>query len=257
MRPAEMDAVLRDGASPTAHVTHAVMDGRPASVTESLRLLDGGGRAYPRMLLAISRAQRSVHMEAYAFALSGVGSRFIDALGRAASRGVKVHVLIDGWGSARDGHAVAAALREVGCEVRIYHRLPGLLVGHFGRNHRKILLVDDEVAFLGGIDIGDENVNEDARPGWADLDRRAGRGVDPGPPRALEIDHVRGGAHVPEEVAARSVGPHRGAAGRSDQSHDRRPETPPGWKVGRGRPYLSHLPTLVAKAASFSLSFSM
>jgi cardiolipin synthase len=44
-----------------------------------------------------------------------------------------------------------------------------LLVGRFGRNHPKILLVDDEVAFLGGINIGDENVAEGVRLGWADL----------------------------------------------------------------------------------------
>jgi len=42
-------------------------------------------------------------------------------------------------------------------------------VGRFGRNHRKILLVDDEVAFLGGMNIGDENVDAGARLGWADL----------------------------------------------------------------------------------------
>jgi len=93
----------------------------------------------------------------------------VAALARAARRGVAVRVVIDGWGSARSGRAVAAALREAGCAVRIHNRLLGLLVGRFGRNHRKILLVDDEVAFLGGINIGDENVGEGQRPGWADL----------------------------------------------------------------------------------------
>ncbi len=134
-----------------------------------MELLDGGEQAYPRMLLAIARAQRSVHLEVYAFAPSGVGARFVEALAHAASRGVTVQVLIDGWGSARGGRAVAAALHGAGCGVRIYNRLLALLVGRFGRNHRKILLVDDEVAFLGGINIGDENVGEGARLGWADL----------------------------------------------------------------------------------------
>lgn len=132
-------------------------------------LLDGGGQAYPRMLLAITRAQRSVHLEVYAFAPSGVGARFVEALRQAAGRGVRVQVQIDGWGSARGGRAVAAALCQAGCAVRIYHRLLALLLGRIGRNHRKILLVDDEVAFLGGINIGDENVGEGVRLGWADL----------------------------------------------------------------------------------------
>jgi cardiolipin synthase len=134
-----------------------------------VELLDGGEQAYPRMLLAIAQAQRSVYLEVYAFTPSGVGARFVEALGQAASRGVTVEVLIDGWGSARGGRAVAAALREAGCTVRIHNRLLALLVGRFGRNHRKIFLVDDEVAFLGGINIGDENVGEGVRLGWADL----------------------------------------------------------------------------------------
>jgi len=140
-----------------------------APAPELLKLLDGGEQAYPRMLLAIERAQTIVHLEVYAFASSGVGARFVEALGQAAKRGVAVHVLIDGWGSAWGGSAVAAALQEAGCKVRIYNRLLALLVGRFGRNHRKILLVDDEVAFLGGINIGNENMGEGVRMGWADL----------------------------------------------------------------------------------------
>lgn len=145
------------------------MEERLVPAPESVELLDGGAQAYPRMLLAIAQAQRSVHLEVYAFAPSGVGASFVDALAHAAVRGVTVKVQIDGWGSAYGGRAVAATLREAGCAVRIYNRLLALLVGRFGRNHRKILLVDDEVAFLGGINIGDENVGDGERPGWADL----------------------------------------------------------------------------------------
>ena len=163
-----MNALLAEPQAPMRGVALAV-DTHAASAPESVELLDGGEQAYPRMLLAIARAQRSVHLEVYAFAPSGVGARFVEALGQAAGRGVAVQVLIDGWGSAWGGRAVAAALREAGCAVRIHNRLLALLVGRFGRNHRKILLVDDEVAFLGGINIGDENVGEGERLGWADL----------------------------------------------------------------------------------------
>jgi cardiolipin synthase len=145
------------------------LDRLASSAPESVELLDGGEQAYPRMLLAIARAQSSVHLEVYAFAPFGVGVRFVEALGQAAKRGVAVQVLIDGWGSAWGGGAVAAALREAGCGVRIHNRLLAFFIGRFGRNHRKILLVDDEVAFLGGINIGDENLPEGKRLGWADL----------------------------------------------------------------------------------------
>jgi len=142
---------------------------RVGAAPESVVLLDGGEQAYPRMLMAIAQAKRSVHLEVYAFAASGVGARFVEALAHSAARGVKVRVQLDGWGSARGGRSVADALQEAGCLVRIYNPLLALLVGRFGRNHRKLLLIDDEVAFVGGINIGDENVGDGDRLGWADL----------------------------------------------------------------------------------------
>jgi cardiolipin synthase len=140
-----------------------------ASALESVELLDGGKVAYPRMLSAIDNARHSIHLEVYGFAHSGVGTGFVDALTRAAERGVAVRVVIDGWGSARDGRAVASALRQAGCRVDIHNRLLALLLGRFGRNHRKILLVDDEVAFVGGINISDVNVTEKTKIASSDL----------------------------------------------------------------------------------------
>jgi cardiolipin synthase len=135
----------------------------------SIALLDGGDSAYPRMLQALGQARRRVHLEIYAFEPTGIGATFTTALSSAAARGVKVVVVIDGWGSVLGGNTVATTLRASGCEVRIHNRLRLALVGRFTRNHRKLLLVDDEVAFIGGINIGDENVTDPSRPGWADL----------------------------------------------------------------------------------------
>lgn len=140
-----------------------------AEAIESMQLLDGGREAYPRMLMALGKAEKSVYLEVYAFAPEGVGERFVEELGQAKLRGASVQVLIDGWGSARGARAVASALRSSGCTVRIYSRLLRLFTGHFGRNHRKILLIDDKVAFIGGINIGDENLDKGTRQGWADL----------------------------------------------------------------------------------------
>mgnify|MGYP001344369483 CR=1 FL=1 len=140
-----------------------------AAVRETVVLLDGGAQAYPRMLGAISAARRAIHLEVYSFSATGVGVEFVDALRAAAQRGVAVHVKIDGWGSMRGGRHVAARLRTAGCEVDIHNRLVALFVGRLGRNHRKVLLVDDGVAFVGGINIGDENIADEERLGWADV----------------------------------------------------------------------------------------
>jgi cardiolipin synthase A/B len=147
--------------------------GTPPSWTsgQDAALLDGGPAAYPRMLAAIEAAEHDVRLEVYAFAHDEVGGQFIGALGAAARRGVRVAVVLDGWGSIADGWEVTALLRDAGCEVAIYNPLAALLAGHFRRNHRKILLVDDAVAFVGGINIGDAygRMGEAAAPRWIDL----------------------------------------------------------------------------------------
>jgi cardiolipin synthase len=153
------------------HTTSLVLkvEAPTASTPESVELLDGGKVAYPRMLSAIAAARHSIHLEVYAFANAGVGIRFIDALAEAVARRVSVRVVIDGWGSALAGRAVASALRRAGCDVEIHNRLLALLVGRFGRNHRKLLVVDDVVAFLGGLNIDDVNVTDGEQVASADL----------------------------------------------------------------------------------------
>jgi cardiolipin synthase len=136
---------------------------------ERVELLDGGSEAFPRMLDAIAAAKRWIHLEVYTFSDEGVGRQFMDALGAAARRGVSVQVIIDGWGSATTGRSVKAQLEAEGVRVDIFHPLRTLFLGRFRRNHRKILVVDDEVSFIGGINIGDEYQNTADRIGWADL----------------------------------------------------------------------------------------
>jgi len=134
---------------------------------EKIQLLDGGAQAFPRMLAAIDGARECVHLEVYAFALDATGRKFIDALSHAAQRGVRVSVVLDGWGSLRSGRSIAARLRASGCQVTLYNRFLTLLLGRWRRNHRKLLLVDDVVGYFGGINIG--NPYSDPATGWADV----------------------------------------------------------------------------------------
>jgi cardiolipin synthase A/B len=156
------------------------MERRSASAPaeESVTLLDGGHEAFPRMLRAIRAARQSVHLEVYHLDREGVGDAFRRALSEAALRGVRVRVILDGWGSALDGRWLQSMLEPDGAEVVIYHPLSALFTGRFRRNHRKILLVDGEVAFLGGINIADEYGQigpgrapdlADEAPDWMDL----------------------------------------------------------------------------------------
>ncbi len=136
---------------------------------KTVELLDGGAEAFPRMLAAIDTAKRTIHLEIYIFAWDDIGTRFITALSAASKRGVKVNVVLDGWGSSTSGNRVSATLRQAGCTVQVYNRLWTLFMGRFRRNHRKLLLVDDEFAVLGGINIADEYARTYETGGWADL----------------------------------------------------------------------------------------
>lgn len=136
---------------------------------DAVELLNGGSEAFPRMLAAIAKARSRIHLEVYAFEREGVGEQFLHALQAAAKRGLRVRVIVDGWGSILDSGYIAAVLRKAGCEVKIYNPPWNLFLGRIWRNHRKILLVDDRLAFVGGINIGDQYAAQGKRLGWADL----------------------------------------------------------------------------------------
>jgi cardiolipin synthase len=115
------------------------------------------------MLAALEDAVDSIHLEVYSFSHRGVGARFIVALAAAARRGVRVDVTVDGWGSLHTADRVVTLLRAAGCRARVHNRLRFGFLGHLNRNHRKLLLVDGQLAVIGGINIGDEFAD------WEDL----------------------------------------------------------------------------------------
>ncbi len=133
-----------------------------------LRLIGDGRAAFAAMLDAIARAGTSVFLEMYFFAADDTGREFRDRLAAAARRNVQVKVLVDAWGSWTTPDAFWAPLRAAGAEVRLFHPIRRGLFPF--RNHRKLLLVDDETAWLGGLNVADEY--RAGRPGeqpWRDF----------------------------------------------------------------------------------------
>ena len=93
-------------------------------------------------------------MEMYAFALDEVGRTFVRALSDAGRRGVRVRVILDGWGSRHDGSNIVAELEAAGCVASMHNPFSRIMAGKWGCNHRKLLVVDERTAFVGGINIG-------------------------------------------------------------------------------------------------------
>lgn len=121
--------------------------------------LENGEEAYPPMLEAIRNAQSHIFLATYLFDPGKTGDEFQLALADAVDRGVDVRVLLDGLGDWYSLPRASRRLRRAG--IRVARFLPPrLLPPTFSvnmRNHCKILLVDDTVAFTGGMNIGDRH----------------------------------------------------------------------------------------------------
>lgn len=124
-----------------------------------LTLLNSGAEYFPALLKAINEARHEVHLETYIFEDDVTGRAVAEALAFAAGRGVTVRVLVDGFGASRFAGRLQPGLLAAGVKVMVYRpdiaRL--LLRRHrLRRLHRKLAVVDGEIAFVGGINVIDD-----------------------------------------------------------------------------------------------------
>lgn len=135
---------------------------RPLVRGNRIEPLFNGEAAYPSMIDAINEAEQFVYLTTYIFETNASGERFIEALVRAKDRGVDVRVIIDGVGEWYSLPRASGILRERG--VKVVRFLPPQLFPPTLRinlrNHRKILVADGRIGFLGGMNIGDRHLAE-------------------------------------------------------------------------------------------------
>ncbi|XQW86541.1 cardiolipin synthase [Thalassotalea piscium] len=127
--------------------------------------LINGDTAYPEMIQSIESAKDHIVLSSYIFNYDSVGRQFIHALTSAHQRGVIVNVLLDGIGIGYGWHKSDRALRKHG--VKAIRFLPAISLTGIRfinlRNHRKILCVDGEVAYIGGMNISQNNLVKSAK----------------------------------------------------------------------------------------------
>ena len=125
-----------------------------------LSLLRDGDQAYPKMLQAINDARHSIALGMYIFRQDHLGLKFVDALIAAHNRGVEIRVLVDGVGSGYFFSSVVYRLRRAGIRARRFnhHWLPWRMSFINLRNHKKLLIIDGAVGFVGGLNLGGENI---------------------------------------------------------------------------------------------------
>lgn len=124
-----------------------------------LTLLQNGTEFFPQLCADIDAAHRSIYLETYIFAGDETGRIVAKALRQAALRGVAVRVLLDGFGSAELPESLVDDMRAAGVEVQWFRReiSPFTLrrdrMRRLRRMHRKMAVMDGEVAFVGGINL--------------------------------------------------------------------------------------------------------
>ncbi|MCD0504022.1 phospholipase D-like domain-containing protein [Bordetella petrii] len=135
----------------------AAISGAPLVPGNQVRLLSDGPSTYRAMLEAIDGARQYVHMETYIFEDDEEGQRFADALIAAHRRGAAVAVMIDAVGTLGTPDALFDRMRDAGVQVAVFNPVnPAEARTGWSpnqRNHRKLLVVDGKVGFLGGINV--------------------------------------------------------------------------------------------------------
>lgn len=124
-----------------------------------LHLLSNGATFFPELLQAIDAAQVAVYLETYIFAADETGRQVATALARAAQRGVAVHLLVDGFGSKDSFGELKQGLLDAKVQVLVYNpKISPFAMrrSSLRRLHRKLAVIDRQVAFIGGINILDD-----------------------------------------------------------------------------------------------------
>jgi cardiolipin synthase len=120
-----------------------------------------------RMLAAIADARQSIRLEMYIVQSGAMAEEFREALIQACRRGARVQVLVDALGSMVLPESFWAPLRAAGGEFRWFNPLS--LTFFSIRDHRKLLVCDERLAFVGGVNIGSEYQGDGVTTGWRDL----------------------------------------------------------------------------------------
>ncbi len=125
-------------------------------------ILNNGERKFPKLLEKIQNARNHIHLEYYIFENDGIGTKIIELLCEKAKSGVEVRLIVDALGS---NHLSASAIQKMnqsGVQFKVYNPVifSSLANKVNYRDHRKIVIVDGETGFVGGINIADRYIND-------------------------------------------------------------------------------------------------
>jgi cardiolipin synthase len=148
--------------------TMHALTGAAMSEGNKVDVLRNGVKIFPSMLAAIRGAKKTINLEFYIYWDGEIGRMFAEALAERARAGVKVNVILDAVGSAEMSQDLIDFMHRNGIAVEWYHPLRWYTISRVNhRTHRKLLIVDGEIGFSGGVGIADTWLGDaDHRDHW-------------------------------------------------------------------------------------------
>ncbi|MBO4315041.1 MAG: cardiolipin synthase [Prevotella sp.] len=161
--------------SDSAIVNKLREEGVTFSNNNSVTLLMSGQEKFDDMFEAIRKARHSVHLEYFNFRNDSIAMCLFDILAEKAKEGVEVRAMYDAFGNASNNRPLKRkhikALQEKGIEIVKYDPLTFPWINHvFTRDHRKIVVIDGQIAYTGGMNVADYYINGTEQVGeWRDM----------------------------------------------------------------------------------------
>lgn len=151
--------------------------GLPVTKNNHVTLFKEGVEKFHHLLEDIERAEKHIHMEYFIIKNSEIGRKIRDALIRKAQQGVEVRLIYDDVGCRNlyQNPEFFRGMREEGCEISSYflEKFPYIYRNINRRDHRKVVIIDGKVGYIGGINIGDEYIHKSKKFGfWRDTHLR-------------------------------------------------------------------------------------
>lgn len=180
----EIDEKLREGLESTIEAYNkSILELNNPSIQENLRLiklisnrkagntsvlpnysvevLQNGENLYPIMLEELRKAQKHIHIEYYIYENDTIGNQIKDILIEKAGQGVEVRFIYDDFGSKGIRKNIVRKLQKAGVQAHPFNKIRLIFLANRlnYRNHRKIVVIDGETSFIGGINVSDKYIN--------------------------------------------------------------------------------------------------
>lgn len=148
--------------------TMHALTGAPLSADNRVEILKNGVQIFPSMLAAIRAARKTINLEFYIYWDGQIGRQFAETLAERARAGVAVKVILDAVGSAGMSQSLIDFMHRNGIDLEWYHPIRWYTLSRANhRTHRKLLIVDGEIGFVGGVGIADEWLGDaDSKDHW-------------------------------------------------------------------------------------------